>query len=245
MNYSEYHYSKKEWIKYVTEYIALMTAVAYLFYQDIRIMIFGIPFCIFWLKYKKRELIKKRKEVLCLQFKDCLHSVAGALNAGYSMENAWKEAQKDMVQIYGKQSYIWKELQHINVRMDLNEPMEQILSDFAFRSELEDIDNFCQVFLFAKRSGGNFVKIIHKTVYRISDKAEIKHEIEAAMSSKKLEQKIMNMVPLFILLYVQLTSPDFLNGLYGNTFGVLVMTGCLLVYIGAAFLAKRIMEIEV
>ena len=117
--------------------------------------------------------------------------------------------------------------------------------DFSNRSGLEDVESFCQVFVFAKRGGGNFVKIIKATVGQISDKLEIKREISTMIASKKLEQKIMQAVPVFILFYLDLTSPEFLQVLYQNPFGILVMTVCLLLYIAAMFLAEKIVNISV
>ena len=52
-------------------------------------------------------------------------------------------------------------------------------------------------------------------------------------------------MPFGIILYMSLTSPGFLEVLYGNLFGVAVMTGCLAVYLFAWWLGNRIVDIEV
>ena len=44
----------------------------------------------------------QRQNDLKIQFKDALLSAAGAMRAGYSIENAWREAKKDVIQQYGK-----------------------------------------------------------------------------------------------------------------------------------------------
>ena len=48
-----------------------------------------------------------------------------------------------------------------------------------------------------------------------------------------------------IILYLQLTSPGFLEVLYGNPFGVCAMTVCLGIYGLSYWLGKRIVDIEV
>ncbi len=65
------------------------------------------------------------------------------------------------------------ELAYINSRVRLNETIESSLEDFAGRSGLEDVNNFYQVFAFAKRGGGNFVRIIETCAKQIGDKREI------------------------------------------------------------------------
>ena len=55
----------------------------------------------------------------------------------------------------------------------------------------------------------------------------------------------MNLVPLGIILYMRLTSPGMMSNLYGNTVGIITMTGCLVVYIMGRFLAEKIADIRV
>ena len=52
----------------------------------------------------------------------------------------------------------------INQAVGMNQPIEKLLYEFALRSDCEDIQNFSDVFLFAKRSGGDFYKIIATTI---------------------------------------------------------------------------------
>ena len=49
-------------------------------------------------------LPEQEKQQLCSQFKETIASVAAALNAGYSVENAWREAKVEMTQLYGEQA---------------------------------------------------------------------------------------------------------------------------------------------
>ena len=65
------------------------------------------------------------------------------------------------------------------------------------------------------------------------------------ISSKKMEQKIMNMVPFLIIFYIGTTSKGFFDVLYHNVIGVIVMTVCLFFYGTAYLFSKRIVEIEV
>ena len=110
-------------------------------------------------KKKRRE---QQKETLLLQFRDAMQSVAAALQAGYSMENAWRESEKEMTELYGQDGIFVGELHQINQAVGMNQPIEKLLYEFALRSDCEDIQNFSDVFLFAKRSGGGFFKNIKK-----------------------------------------------------------------------------------
>jgi tight adherence protein B len=73
---------------------------------------------------------------------------------------------------------------------------------------------------------------------------ETEREIQVQIASRKMEQKVMNVIPVFILAYLKVTSMDFLNVLYGNVAGALFMTACLAAYGGAIVLAEKIMTIH-
>ena len=181
---------------------------------------------------------------LAKEFVDTLRSISAALLAGFSIENAWKEAEKEILALYGKRSYMYQEVKEMNCSISLNQPLELLLGDFSTRSGNMDIASFSEVFSFAKRSGGNFVTIIDATSRHMRVRHETEREIQVQIASRKMEQKVMNVIPLFILLYLKVTSMDFLNVLYGNVAGALFMTVCLAAYGGAIVLAEKIMTIH-
>ncbi len=245
VDYRVYHFTAKERAIVIGEGLLIGVLVSYLFYHSPVALILLIPFFPVWIRKKKKEKSEKRRDRLRNEFKECLQAVSGALSAGYSMENAWKDAEKEMNRFLGAEADMTKELRRMNKKIALNTPIEKLLSDFAFRSGIEDVQSFCQVFQFAKRGGGDLTAIIHSTSMRIGDKVELEREIQTAMSAKRMEQKIMSFMPLFILLYIGLTSPDFLSALYGNTFGVVIMTACLAAYLGSVLFAKKIINIQI
>ena len=73
----------------------------------------------------------------------------------------------------------------------MNENIESILKDFAERSGIEEIQHFADVFGF-KRTGGNLVEIIRTTTRMISERIEIKQEIETSLAAKRQEQRILS-----------------------------------------------------
>ncbi len=183
--------------------------------------------------------------MLADQFKDALISISSALKAGYSVENAVSESLSEMRSLYGTDSLIFTELQKAVSAMSLGMTVENAFTELALRCGVDDIMLFASVLSIAKRSGGNLVEIINKTSGDISSKADIKREISVAVSSKRLEQRIMSFMPLCIILYIGLFSPDMIAPLYGNLIGIAIMTVCLGLYIFAFFISLRIMNIEV
>lgn len=244
--YDTYFFKPLERGMYLAAYAGLSVALSFVFYHSVReALVVGSVVLPVGIRRKRKELLKKKRQRLVREFTDCIGMVSGGLSAGYSMEHAWAYAQEDFAQLYGTNSDMYLELQSLNAGVKLHEPLEGLLLNFAERSGLGDIENFCQVLAFAKRSGGNQADIINHTVKQIREKYEVEQEIETTLAQKKLEQKIMNIIPLFLLSYIGISSPDFIEPLYHNPAGKLIMSGCLLVYGIAFLLSERIMEIEV
>ena len=107
------------------------------------------------------------------------------------------------------------------------------------------IGNFASVFYAARKLGGNMSEVTMETAERIGERMDVEREIETSVAAKKYEQKIMSIMPGVILLYMQLTSPGFLDILYTTAFGAFVMTACLLVYAVSLFWGRQIVDIRV
>ena len=232
----------QERIRYLAEAVCLILLVSYLFYHSLLAVMLIVPFYPFYLRIKAKRLLRQQKQELCIQFKETISSVAVALNAGYSIENAWREAKAEMAQMYGAHALIVQELQQILAHLSMNVPLEELLYDFARRSDMEDVNSFCQVFFFAKRSGGDFIGIIRTTAARIGQKIELQQELAADLAARRLESQIMNVVPLVILLYLKLTSPGYFDILYGNPSGICIMSVCLAVYLAAYALSEQLLQ---
>lgn len=195
-------------------------------------------------KYRKKVQKEKEKWQLMVEFKEAMDSMISALVAGYSMENAIKEAYRDMRLLHSEDTPMMKELWEIQQKLSLQQPLDEVLLAFAGKSEVEDIISFAEIYATARKSGGNLVKVMKRTAQNISEKMEIQREIQTMIAGKKMESNCMVAIPLFIILYLQICSPGFLDPLYQSMFGRLFMTGALLLYLGAALWSRHIMKIE-
>lgn len=244
MDYGSYRFRRKEELWCILVSIILSSVAAWILYKSILGLIVILIIYPFYRSIYRKKCIKMQQNVLIVQFKDMILSVSAAMLSGYAIENAWREAEKEICELYGESSYMAMELKNMNTAIRMNQPVEQLLYEFALRSRCEDIMNFSEVFRFAKRSGGNFGKILYGVAMRISEKQEIEQEIQTVIAGKRMEQTVMNVIPIGILGYLNVTSSEFMQPLYGNLFGVVVMTGAFLTYLGAVLLSRKMMEIK-
>ena len=225
--------------------IGYVVALSYIFYDSIKMLILlWIPFVF----YVREQKVRKREELkwsLCIQFKDSLNGIAAALSAGYSLENSIGATRKDLCTVYDESELIVQQLLVIENKVSMNVPVELAFAEFARQSELEDIINFSEILFTAKRMGGDLVQITKQSSSMITQRIIIEREIQTLLSAKKLESSIMNIIPLGIILYLRVCSPGFMDPLYHNLLGQIVMTILFIVYAAAKKVSERIVQIRV
>ena len=203
------------------------------------------PIAIPWVIIQKKNARELRCRQIGIQFKDAIFSVLTSLKAGFSIENAFLEARRDMELLYGKGSDISFCLGKINKGLKNSVPLEKLIYGMGKETGNSDIQDFAMVFSVAKRSGGNMTDTIQKTIEVISRKINVEKEIDVLISAKRLEARIMNCVPFFIIFYISVTSPGFFNALYNNVFGIVLMTVCMVIYCISYVLSEHIVNISI
>lgn len=241
--YDKYKMNVKEVIKYVSVIFVISVVISYTFYKSIPVsLIFLLPIY-FYLKSIAKYLMKKRKSDLTIQFKEFCLSLTASLITGYSLENSIQETYKEMAQLYGKESYICKELKLIESKLKLSITIEMCFEEFANRCNVEEIKLFSEIIKIAKRTGGDIIEIVKDAADSISQKIEVEREIKIIINSKKQEQMIMNFIPIVMIIYVNATSPDMMAVLYNGVLGRVIMTVCLGLYVFAVYLGNKFSDI--
>lgn len=221
---------------------AVVAFLAYFFYRSAWAVLPLLPVGVVFFRRLRRRKGEQKREALSEQFRECILAVSTLLTAGHSVENAFIECAQDMLLIYGKDALICDELKIVRRGLQINVSLEELLTDFGERSGCEEVVQFAEVFCIAKRSGGNLAEIIKASAELSGRKAELKKEVETILSGKKMELAIMRLMPFAILIYIGAANPGYFNILYGNLYGILVMSGCLAAYIGAYLLGELVIH---
>lgn len=218
---------------------------AWIFYRNLAAFWLMQPLAVCMARnIKKRELYHQEQK-LNGQFKDGLLAMAASVRAGHSAENAFRDAADELAFLYGAEERITCEFKRVGARINMNVPLEQAVRELAESCKLLDIETFSEVFSAARRTGGELGRVILDTAQTIAGRLEVREEIDTMLRGKQYEQKIMRAVPPLLLIYMDLTSPGFFAVLYGTVLGRGIMTGCLVVYLTAVWLAEKISDIRV
>ena len=183
--------------------------ILYLFYESILPAILLFPLWFLYMKEWMEEKAIGKEQEFRRQFRDSIQTMAGALKAGYSVENAIRETNRDLIGMYDANTRIRKEYGQMVRKLELN------------------------------------LAIIRDAARTIGEKIDTEREIQTMLAAKKLEFEIMSVIPFIMILYMKMTFGEFLSVLYGTWTGCIVMSICLVLYLGAYRFGRRILQIEI
>lgn len=260
LNYSEYFMSAGEKILYTFLLFAAGALVGWAFYgglfkvngeatsathiSDTVVMcITGLIAIKVFFKSINQFLKERRDKALSEQFRALLDSLNTSLSSGSTMADAFANAPKALLNQYGNDAYIIRELDEILSGITNGVTLEEMLSDFADRSNNEDIQNFSNVIENCYRLGGDFKSVVRKTRDVISDKMAVSAEIATKVSSNKLQHNAMCIVPIVLVLMLKNMSSMFAENL-ATPLGVVATTVAVGIIIGSYFWGCKIINIK-
>ena len=178
-------------------------------------------------------------------FKEWLQYVKGGLHAGKSVEQAILHCRDGFVDHVGAGQPILLGLEQLYRGLELNIPVEACVRKLGEETGVEVIEEFSVVFAAARKQGGRMTFTLERTIQQIAEKIDLRQEIQAMISAKKMEQRIMCVMPFAILFFVGKASGGYFEPLYHNLRGVLIMTVCMGVYIGGVMWGERMTEVRI
>jgi len=218
----------------------MITYVLNVFFSGSIGLIAGLNF----VPIRTKQIIAKRKKRLNLQFRDMLEALNTSISAGKNVPDSLKSILDDLKVQYEEDAFILYELQVILSGMANNIDIEDLLYDFGNRSGIDDIKSFANVFKICYRKGGNIKDTIRSTHEILTDKMEIREDIETVVTANKNEQNIMIVMPIALIGMIKMMSPDFASNFVTMT-GIIATTVAVALFVIAHFVGKAILDIKV
>lgn len=262
LNYKVYYMKPMEKLAYRILAFAVGFAVGFLFYGGIgkdefdqptlltHILNILIPSVVglicarFIIPIRTNQIIVNRRKKLNSQFRDMLEALSTAIGAGKNVPEAFMAANEDLRVQYAEGSFILNELEIILSGINNNVAIEDILDDFGKRSGIQDIVSFASVFRTCYRKGGNIKDVIRNTTTILSDKMEIREEIESIVSSNKMEQYIMVIIPVGLIAMIKMMSPELGKNFVSGS-GIISTTVAIVLFVAAFWLGKQMLDIKI
>jgi tight adherence protein B len=194
-------------------------------------VIFALVFQLIHKIYIKEKKLKFKEQSLD-EFLEINRILIAELYSGKSLESAYKEIlhnlSKDNINQY---PIMYQNLTNWCEQFEVGRSIEEVLKTFAHQNEDEVMEQFVDMICVTKEHGGNLLEVIELTNRVLREKRQIKIDIGVMISEKKLEQKVLSLMPFGMLILMQLTAYEFISPLYESLSGRMMMTLALFVFI--------------
>lgn len=182
---------------------------------------------------------EKRKKALSNQLPEFLNILSNALRAGLSFNQAISTAGNEM-----SDPIRW-EFQKVMRDNSLGRPMDEALQELSNRTGDEDVEMLVSAIIIQRQVGGNLSEVLDMIAHTIRDRVKLKGEIRTLSAQNKLSAWIIGILPVAISLVISIMNPIYLEPLFTNLLGqVLIGVAVLMIIFGAVAL-KNITTLEV
>ncbi|MBQ6440819.1 MAG: hypothetical protein IJJ06_12010 [Mogibacterium sp.] len=243
---SKYEFSRKENAVFYSCLAVTGLIISYLMYRNVLFAVVMVPFARKIKSFVTESIIKSRRRRYMVEFKDFLFMASTAIGAGRSMKDAISESIPSLMNIYGRRSILAGDLSIAYGRMETGgENDVSVLRDLADASGLEDVKDFVTVYSICKTTGASLITALGKAAGVIMEKMSIDREIEELVRRKETEGLVIFAMPALIILFLNITAPDYIAPLYETAAGRIIMTAVLASNIGIYAMIQRITHVEI
>lgn len=260
LNYKVYVMSIKEKLMYMAIAAVIGGMLGLLFYgglfkdgsqptdatyisNTVVFVIFAIIAIKFFMPIRTKRLQEKRIRELRMQFRSLLESLAASLSSGQNVPTALVNAKADLEVQYSENAYMVQEITEIVNGISNNVAVEKMFKNLGERSGDVDILSFGEVFEVCYSKGGNIKDVVNRTNEVISSKVSINEEIQTKLASNKVQQKAMNIIPIFIVAFLKYSNDTFAAS-FSTFAGVAALTVGLLIFAIAFKWGNKITDIK-
>jgi tight adherence protein B len=197
--------------------------------------IFVAPLC-------ARSYVKWRLDRVRFQFAeqlaDHLQVTASAMRAGHSFVGALSIAEEDAPEP------IKSEFHRALADEALGVPIEDALGVVATRMDSADLVHVALTAKLQRSAGANAAEVLDRVAGTIRERQELRRHVRALTAQQRLARYILTALPFVLLGTVLTINPDFLEPLFEEGIGRLLLLMAAVGLVGGSLIMKRIVDIK-
>ena len=183
--------------------------------------------------------IDRRATAFTNQLGDCLMMVANALRAGFSFLQAMDMISKEM------EPPISDEFMHVMRDIGVGATVERALDDMDKRVGSPDFSLVVTAVLIQQQVGGDLARILDTISDTIQDRIRMRREVKTLTTQGRMSGWVMILTPIALALFMLSSDPNYLDPLFKNPIGQMILVATIIMEIIGAIIIKRIVDIEV
>jgi tight adherence protein B len=186
-----------------------------------------------------RLLLKRVRHEFADQLADHLQVIASAMRAGHSFVGALSVANNDAPEPSRR------EFERAIADERLGVPIEDALDMIGERMGSPDIVHAALVAKLQRETGANAAEVLDRVATTIRERQELRRHINALTAQQRIARWVLTALPIALLLVISVVNPGYINPLFEEPGGrILLIIGALGLIIGGLVM-KRLVDIKV
>lgn len=170
---------------------------------------------------------------------DTLQLMSGSLAAGLSLAQS-----VDTIVREGSEP-IAGEFKRVLVETRLGVSLEDALSGITDRFDSKDFAWIVMAIKIQREVGGNLAELLDTVAATIREREYMRRQVDALAAEGKISAYVIGGLPPVFLLYLVMVNPDYVNVLFTEPLGWLMLIGAAVMLGVGAFWMSRLVKVEV
>jgi tight adherence protein B len=214
---------------------------AYVLFVDVTVSLMIAAAAVFPLMVKVRRGIETKYErTMRKEFVASLVFISGSLSSGVRLEQCINELA---ISTSSEYAHLRPEFERMSKLIQLNMPAERAFAELADRVPVSDIVLFSQALDYAIPAGVNLIELVRSFSSGMRIRNDVEAEITRTLNLPRYNNRIITVMPFFMIGLMRFTAADYLSGLDGGI-GNIVKIIVAAIIIGAVVLGELLGNIR-
>lgn len=181
----------------------------------------------------------QRQSAFASQLPDAISLLANSMRSGYSLPQSMELLSRE------GSPPISTEFARVVREIGLGLGLEPALNNMTRRIRNDDLDLLVTAVLVQQEVGGNLASILEIIGHTIRERIRIKGEIKVLTAQQTSAGGLVGSMPVVLTVILFLINPTYMNELFSNLIGNIIFCIAAGLLIVAAFLIRKIVDIQV
>ena len=183
--------------------------------------------------------LRQQRRLFADQLPDVLQACASAIRAGHGLTGALAMVTEDAAEP--------SRTEFLKVVADerLGVPLESALRVVQLRMDSRDVQQIALVAQLQHETGGNMAEVLDRVTESMRRSAELRRMVTSLTAQGRLSGWVVTALPIFLLIFVSLSNPDYVEPLYTTTGGKLMLAGAAALIISGSLVIRKIVDFKV
>jgi tight adherence protein B len=183
--------------------------------------------------------LERQRNMFADQLPDNLQVLASALRAGHSLVGALSVVVDDCSEPSRT------EFQRVVADEQLGVPLEEALGVVARRMASVDVGQVGLVSALQRDTGGNTAEVLDRVAENVRGRFELRRLVKTLTAQGRMSRWIVSFLPVGLLILITLINPEYMEPLYTNTLGRVLLALAAVMVVAGSLVIRRIVNIKV